>query len=70
MISEEFVFHECSLSRPSIKRVLDIPYDWWLSQKEKDGQFIAIMGNDGTLYRFTPTPESDTQNGHHEKETV
>ncbi len=70
MIEEEFATHKCGIPRPSIRRVLDVLYDWWLSEKEPDGRFIAIMAKDGTLYRFAPSPKSDTQNGHRDKETM
>jgi hypothetical protein len=53
MIEEEFENHRCTCGKPTIRRVLDIPYQWWL--KTKEDPLIAIMGEDGTLYRFLPT---------------
>ncbi len=56
LIEEEFVVHKCNLGKPTIRRIVDVTYQWWL--KAKNDPFIAIMGEDGTLYRFSPAPNT------------
>ncbi|HME19356.1 MAG TPA: hypothetical protein VKF15_06460 [Nitrososphaerales archaeon] len=56
VIAEEEEFHKCGIGKPTIRRVVDVAYQWWL--KAKGDPLIAIMGADGTLYRFLPSPNA------------
>jgi hypothetical protein len=56
VIEEEFAGHKCGLGKPTIRRVVDLAYQWWL--KARGDPLIAIMGEDGTLYRFSPVMQN------------
>ena len=55
MIEEESATHKCGIGKPTIRRIVDLAYSWWL--KAKGDPMIAIMGEDGTLYRFSPVAQ-------------
>lgn len=61
--------HKCAIiGKPTIRRVVDVSYQWWL--KAKNDPMIAILAQDGTLYRFSPSDETlqekdPTKTGHY-----